>query len=875
MVNHFSNDYCEKKRQEKGFAFGPQFDIIKEAWSSNNEALALIRPTEEITKEASSYVIHPSIIDACFQTMILVKAFEGKFVPRKITRVTMVQKPISMKQFYAHTQILGSEKTPTYNITLMDCHARPIMIIEKYATAEISSDMSNVTYENSSFTLGWEVIKPETSESANHDFIWLILSDQSMFAKRFIQHIPASERMLLFDETSDKFCKVLEEVESKMKRDEKLLVINFWPVDCSKYEGDTDSVGATHELAFESCLVISQEILKREILSKRAHLVFVTSGVVIIPEHDPVVANPDTFPWSASLFGFRRTFAEEIKAPSASLVDLPSNPGDEDFQILVEDLRKPAMEEEIVYRNGVRYGNRIKELCPSEARYTKPTSPFNKCGEQIPFKMTRMSGQWFLQKRLNDEINKRSKIEVYYACPVLQKRWEDLTTNDRMAFAGKLLNQKEENRVSSVVGVCKVDDLGSYIEVEKCSFSAINSQFSPQQAASLSFPLAISYHILANLLGVIQGQKVLIYNENEEVCCIFACVALSLDIKVMCVVQNASNKDQMKKFENLVVVSEDEIKAAQLNHMRCMDLDAACFFSKSSTFVTQQIMKHLKPGARVIIGNQEKNAKFDTFISGKNVQCTVIANMEDMLEYSCDFSKLLVSCYSALQSKNLLERLLEIPQLVSSIYDMMNDASKNTANESSWKTGFHTVSLKPTNIPEKVDFYSLPLDTNGLKADCTYLVIGGVRGFGFEFAKWMVENGAKTVLCTSRSTASAEKKALVRQLEENNGSRILLRQADATSYEDMNQIKKELESLPAVAGIAFTAMILEDQMLTLADQETCKMVMETKVKGKFLMPRSPPLVRMLCALLISITVLSNINLSSCFCVKCSRVFSGN
>jgi short-subunit dehydrogenase involved in D-alanine esterification of teichoic acids len=610
-------------------------------------------------------------------------------------------------------------------------------------------------------------------------------------------------------------------------------VINFLPVDCSKYTVDTDNVDPTHELAFESCLLISQGIIKRETSSKDAHLVFVTSGVVTIPQHDHVVVSSDTFPWSASLFGFRRTFREEVKTPSASVVDLPSNPSDEDFQALVEDVRKPVMEEEVVYRNGVRYANRIADLAPGKRCCTKATSPFTKKGEQQPFRMAGLFGQWFLQTLLIDETNERGKIEVYYACPVLQKRWKDLEMNDRVAFAGKLSDGKEEKQASLVAGVCKVHDLGSHIGTDKCYFTEMNSSFTAQQAASLSFPIAISYHIFSNLLGAIKGKRVLIYNPSEEMCCTFACVAMSLDIKVVCVAKNQSSKERMQKFESLVAISESEFKAAELNHIGYMDLDAALLFSKRSTYITHQIMKHLKPGARVIMVNEEKDAQFNPFINEKNAHC-VMTNLENILNYFDDFPKSLFSCCSVLQSRNLLGRLLEIPQLVTSIYDAMNDSSMNEANDCQTlgEIGFRTVSFKPTNIPEKVDFYSLPLDDNGFKRDRTYLVIGGVRGFGFEFAKWLVENGAKTVLCTSRSVPSAEKKALVRQLEEKNGSRILLRQADATSSEDMNLIKKELEGLPAVAGIAFTAMVLEDQLLVDADLAACKKVIETKVKGK-------------------------------------------
>ncbi len=832
----WSKDSLEKARQNKGLAFGPQFDLIKDAWTNGAESLALICPTEDIIKDASAYVIHPSIIDACFQTMLLVKDFEGRFVPKEITRVTIVQKPICIERFFAHTKLLESEKSPTYNITLMDRYARPVMIIEKYTTAEISTDKTKVTYENSSFTFSWEKLTPETP-AANQENVWLILRDQNTLAERFLQHVPASKNVYLFDKTPGEFSEVLDEVSSKMKGDERLVVINFWPVDCCKYDADMHNFDATHGLAFESCLLISQEILKREALSKNTQLVFVTSDVVTIPQQDryPSVVTSEAFPWSASVFGFRRTMSEEITAPKASVVDLPLNPSDDDFHAMVEDVKNPTMEEEVVYRDGVRYVNRFKVLDPGEENLTEQTSPFTKDGERKPFKMTSMSGQWFLRETSNERIKKRNRIEVIYATPVLQKPWQDLEANDSIAFAGKLCDGNEETQVPLVAGFCKIDDLGSHVKADKCCFTDINSDFTAQQAASLTFPLAMSYHILVNLLDDFQGKKVLIYNQSEVICSIFTCVAMSLDIKVVCVVKDQPSKERMKKFENVEVISENEIKVAELNGVRSMDLDAVCLFSRSNTYVTHQIMKNLKPGARVIIVNVEENVKFNPFIHGKGAHC-IMTNLESIIENSKYFSKLLVSSCSALQSRKLLERLLHIPQLVSSIYDVMNNESNNIDSycERVGRDCLHTVSFQPKNIPDKVTFYSLPIDANGLKDDRTYLVIGGVSGFGFEVAKWMVENGAKTVMCTSRSAPSKQKTTNVQHLEQETGSRILLRQADVTSSKDMNIIEKELESLPAVAGIVFTAMVLEDQLLNEADLKTCKKVVQTKVKGKSL-----------------------------------------
>ena len=140
-------------------------------------------------------------------------------------------------------------------------------------------------------------------------------------------------------------------------------------------------------------------------------------------------------------------------------------------------------------------------------------------------------------------------------------------------------------------------------------------------------------------------------------------------------------------------------------------------------------------------------------------------------------------------------------------------------------------SFKCENGPGELLFPTVPFDPKRLKEDKSYLVVGGVRGFGFELVRWLLQNGAKTVICTARSAANKSKMTEVARLEQETGARILLRQADVTSWQDMLAIVRELDGLPRLAGIVFTAMVLEDQRIKDADLETCARVVATKVQG--------------------------------------------
>ncbi|XP_028415494.1 uncharacterized protein LOC114538524 [Dendronephthya gigantea] len=845
-MEEWSKADVQKVREDVGFAFGPRFDLISQGWSNGSEALSLIIPTEEIIN-SSAYVMHPCVIDACLQTTLLLKSIAGKYVPKEITNITILRNSRCTQQFYAQAKIVSSGKTPTYNITLMDQYGQAVMIIEKFITVEILLDKEEVTFDNATFTFGWQQMATG-SLRGGQDYIWLILRDQSEFAERFTQHIPQCDSVHFFDahDTSDKcrdaFSHALDELLGKIKGNEKWRVINFWPVDASKFDADANNFGIVHSLAFESCLSISQEILKREALLENIHLTFVTSGVVSIPDYHQTPTS--TFPWSASVLGFRRTFSQEIAVPAASVIDLPAKPTDEDFHAMLQEFENTVLEEEIAFRNGVRYVNRIKTFDPGETKITKRESPFYKDGTRKQVTMANISGQLFLQKGA-EWVTEKMQIEIHSVCPILHERWENLRMNDRVSISGKVCNGHKENHGSFVVGVCKVSDLGSFVAAEKCSFTEMNVDFTAQQAASIGFPMAMSYHIIANILRDLEGEiNVLFYHQNEVVCFIFACVAASMDKKVVCLVENKSSKNRIKQFGKLLVITKEEITRSVQMDVCLGELDAVCLLSRIGTYVTRQIVKHLKPKGTVISStlNGVKTVTLNPWIHMNDVRF-ILTSLQNITENSGNFSELLHSCCSVLKSKGLWKNLLSIPQEASSIYEVtvFRDESnkqcieKASDVESKKEFGLKTVSLKPTTIPDQVDFYSLPLDDNGLKKDRTYLVIGGVRGFGFEVARWMVENGAKTVVCTARSAPSEEKIAEVQRLEKKTASRIILRQADVTSWKEMDVIKSELERLPSVAGIVFTAMVLVDQLLIKADLKTCRKVVGTKIQGSVIL----------------------------------------
>lgn len=96
-----------------------------------------------------------------------------------------------------------------------------------------------------------------------------------------------------------------------------------------------------------------------------------------------------------------------------------------------------------------------------------------------------------------------------------------------------------------------------------------------------------------------------------------------------------------------------------------------------------------------------------------------------------------------------------------------------------------------------------------LKADASYILIGGTGGLGRSMAKWMSSKGARNIVLVSRSASVNEQvQALIDELSVN-GTRVTVKPCDVSSKQSVeNLIKEEMKDLPPVRGVVHGAMVL-------------------------------------------------------------------
>src|SRR5262249_47191953 len=115
------------------------------------------------------------------------------------------------------------------------------------------------------------------------------------------------------------------------------------------------------------------------------------------------------------------------------------------------------------------------------------------------------------------------------------------------------------------------------------------------------------------------------------------------------------------------------------------------------------------------------------------------------------------------------------------------------------------------------------------RGDASYLVTGGVAGFGLATARWLVENGARHVVLASR-TGTADPEALAEMRA--HGATVRTVAADVTQRAEVDRLIAAVASSGApLRGVFHAAMVLDDDFIPRLDDARMQRVMAPKLLG--------------------------------------------
>lgn len=134
---------------------------------------------------------------------------------------------------------------------------------------------------------------------------------------------------------------------------------------------------------------------------------------------------------------------------------------------------------------------------------------------------------------------------------------------------------------------------------------------------------------------------------------------------------------------------------------------------------------------------------------------------------------------------------------------------------------------RPKIKQQKETLELIKLDKNS-----TWLITGGLSGFGLESAKWLLKRGAKNlVLLSRRGMKTPGAKAVVAELTAA-GAKVLALSCDITDATKLAEVIKQVQAtMPPLKGVLHAAMVIDDQLISKLDENSVSSVIQPKLLG--------------------------------------------
>ena len=547
----------------------------------------------------------------------------------------------------------------------------------------------------------------------------------------------------------------------------------------------------------------------------------------------------------AALWGFGRTMLNETSNLTVHLVDLESPLLMENVITALEhELNNPDKEQEIIISStGARYAPRLHLDTNQNANDDKKIeNPVLKLGFQFPGQLRnlRWEAQYPNQPNQDEvEIDVHASglnfRDIMYTLGLLS---DEAVEN---GFSGPTLGLEFSGCIRSVGSNIKDFSVGDKVlGFASSSFSNriisqantithIPGNISYEAAATIPSTFFTVYYSLHHLASLQPGEKVLIHGATGGVGLAAIQIAKWIGAEIYATVGSAEKRDFLKLlginhiYDSRSLSFADEIMAQTQGTGIDVVLNSLAGEAINRNFQV------LKPFGRFLeLGKRDfyENTKIGLRPFRNNISYFGI-DADQLLKVQSELTKKLYIEMMSLFSEGILHPL---PYLSFEADDIINafrymQQSRHIGKiVITYRNGINKIHYPKTETPASLT----------LAANNTYIVTGGLSGFGLKTAEWLADKGARHLVLISRSGANNEEaKSVIEQLKIRH-VQVHVAQCDITDKWAISTLLAEITSeMPPLKGIVHSAAVIEDSLILNTDAEKIKKVLAPKVLGAY------------------------------------------
>jgi acyl transferase domain-containing protein/thioesterase domain-containing protein/acyl carrier protein len=850
LPEHLSTDKVYATSARRGLFYGPMFQAIESVWRRDGESLGKVRLPEPLAASANQFHFHPSLLDGCFQlAMISAPASSDSitFVPVRIDRIAFLAPPGPV--VFCHTKVVhASLLSPVLSLRIADPSGSVVMEIDGYHAQAVRGHAAPAhdAPENWLYETRW-IEKPiqrtgsDQSIPGNGPGTWLILADRSGVATKLaalLKRRDASPILLFRDdlikERSDQapasLPSRLQELMAGPDRTSLAGILHLWSLDIPSLNIPNPShLNANSLLDSQTAGTHSalHLIHAMEFYAAAPPLWLITRGAQSALPLDKVSVG------QSPLLGLGRTINSEYPRISCRLIDLDPGKPEIAARNLLREFEANDGETEVAWRDGVRFASRIT---PTRLELHPPKGPPSaNSGYRLNLPISGVMDDLAL-----NEISRRKpepgevEIEIHAAAlnfrdvmkllgiyPIESDR--DIFIGDECSGRIVSVGKKVRNfRIGDQVIACGTGCFSSHLTIPAAFILPKPSRLTHEQAATIPVAFMTAWHALHNLAKIQRGEKILIHAATGGVGLAAIQIAQLAGAEIFA---TAGNEEKRAFLRSLgirhVMDSRTNAFAEQIRRLTKVDI----VLNSLAGEAIGKGLSLLAPGGRFLeIGKRDiyANTPIGLRPLRNNISMFVIDMGQVMAGQPESVQALLLTVLKLFRNG----RLRPLPHKSLPI-------SRAAAAFRLMAQSKHIGKIVLTTRDEQAAPLRMPPSKPiAFSAKASYLITGGLGGFGLAIAKWLVVSGARhVVLCGISGAVSAEAKRAIAQLRRL-GAKLLIVKADVSSPSEVARMLATIKlRMPPLRGVFHAAMVLDDGLLSHLTDERFARVFAPKAAG--------------------------------------------
>ena len=847
-----------EQMQAYGLAYGPEFQGVQELHVGAGEVLARVTLPDPIVREAGDYVVHPALLDACFQTAFWAAApnpLPATYVPTKAVNV-YVKGPMP-REVWVHTrQTLDTLKSELkVSIAIYDDAGRVLLEVGALHLQPLENENARKfdPLGNCIFEIEWRksdlVAAQRNDESIGGP--WLLVHDDRGFGLALTEQLRAGHGARIVEVFAGHDYAVTGPDKyrfdpSNIDHWNKLLlhafgksgcrgVIHCGSLDGAPWSSTSESTLRTDLRRGPWSVLRMAQALYRQGWRDVPKLYVLTRGAQTL-ENDTHCASVA----QATLWGLGRVVAMELPDLGCVRIDLPPEVSSDEPGLILKELIHRSDEDQIALRS---HGRHVARLARGSSK--SPIEPEKKVpAAGRPYRLE-INSPGVLERLAVHVMDRRDpgpgevEIEVEAAglnfLDVLLALGVLPDDEDQSSPHGPRLGLECAGRIVRIgPGQCDLYVGQEVIALAPCAMAShVIAPFElvipkPRelnwiQSATTAIIFATAFYSLRHVAQLHKSERVLIHAGAGGVGMAAIQVAQYIGAEIFATAGSPEKRDLLRKLGVQHVLDSrslsfvDEIKRITKNEGIDVVLN-----SLSGEFIPASLGLLRDHGRFIEIGKRDyyenRHLGLRPFLRNLSFSLVDLRSMIKMRP--ARVGALVAEVMDLFQRKAL--RPVDCRGLA-----LSNATEAFMTMAQARHTGKLALVVREPDI-----MISSPTHKSAeIRKDATYLISGGLGGLGLILAQWMVKQGARHIVLVGRTNPKQAAEVAIAEMRNSGATvRVLLgdvaRQTDVTSIFDAVS-----KNMPPLRGIVHAAGLLEDRTILEMNEAEFFRPLEPKVFG--------------------------------------------